>query len=108
MVPRQGAIDVPEPLTSVPSTQPHAGCSCGHAESHADPVLDARAIPPAIRHAAIFGALDSLTDGAALVLVAPHDPVPLLAQARGRYGEGLEIEYVQQGPEAWHVRLRRQ
>lgn len=97
-----------ESLTSVPSAHAHTGCTCSDAASHADPVLDARTIPPAIRHAAIFGALDSLTNGAALVLVAPHDPVPLLAQARARYGEGLEIEYVQQGPDAWHVRLRRQ
>jgi uncharacterized protein (DUF2249 family) len=93
--------------TSVPSIQPHGGCTCADAESHADPVLDARAIPHAIRHAAIFGALDSLSGGAALVLVAPHDPQPLLAQARDRYGAGLEIEYLQRGPEAWHIRLRR-
>jgi len=71
------------------------------------PVLDARAIPHAIRHAAIFGALDSLTSGGALVLVAPHDPQPLLAQARDRYPEGIAVEYLQSGPEAWHIRLQR-
>jgi uncharacterized protein (DUF2249 family) len=70
-------------------------------------VLDARTIPPAIRHAAIFGALDSLTGGAALALVAPHDPLPLLDQARARYGEGLSVEYLERGPEAWRIRLQR-
>ncbi len=70
-------------------------------------MLDARTIPHAIRHAAIFGALDSLPSGGALVLVAPHDPQPLLAQARDRYPEGITVEYLQQGPEAWHVRLQR-
>jgi uncharacterized protein (DUF2249 family) len=70
-------------------------------------VLDARAIPPAVRHAAIFGALDSLAGGSALVLVAPHDPLPLLAQAWERYGEGLTVEYLQRGPDAWRIRLQR-
>ena len=70
-------------------------------------MLDARTIPPAIRHAAIFGALDSLAGGAALVLVAPHDPLPLLDQARDRYGEGLSVAYLERGPEAWRIRLQR-
>jgi uncharacterized protein (DUF2249 family) len=96
-----------EPLTTAPSPEAHPGCTCSDAEGHDDPVLDARAIPHAVRHAAIFGALDSLAGGSALVLVAPHDPQPLLAQARDRYGAGLEVEYLQRGPEAWHIRLRR-
>lgn len=82
-------------------------CTCHDAESAADPVLDARTIPHAIRHAAIFGALDSLASGTALVLVAPHDPVPLLAQAAKRYDGSLAVEYLQRGPDAWHVRLSR-
>ena len=76
-------------------------------DAHDAPVLDARVIPHAIRHAAIFGALDSLPSGGALVLVAPHDPQPLLAQARDRYPEGVAVEYLQAGPEAWHIRLQR-
>jgi len=88
-------------------THAHAGCTCGEVDGHDAPVLDARAIPHAIRHAAILGALDSLPSGAALVLVAPHDPQPLLAQARARYPEGLGVEYLQREPEAWHIRLQR-
>jgi uncharacterized protein (DUF2249 family) len=98
---------VNEPLTTLPHAADHAGCTCSDADGLADPVLDARAIPHAVRHAAIFGALDSLTGGSALVLVAPHDPLPLLAQARERYGEGLTLEYLQRGPDAWRIRLQR-
>ncbi|MFO7533489.1 MAG: DUF2249 domain-containing protein [Candidatus Limnocylindrales bacterium] len=96
-----------EPLTTPPHAADHAGCTCSDADGLADPVLDARAIPPAVRHAAIFGALDSLAGGSALVLVAPHDPLPLLAQARERYGEGLTLEYLQRGPDAWRIRIQR-
>lgn len=84
----------------------HHTCSCADGDDGA-PVLDARAIPHAIRHAAVLGALDSLASGGAMVLVAPHDPQPLLAQARARYGDGLVVEYLQAGPEAWHIRLQR-
>lgn len=79
-------------------------CACG-AHDHALPELDARAIPHAIRHASIFGALDSLTTGAGLILVAPHDPLPLLDQARARYGDTLTVEYLQRGPDAWRLQL---
>jgi len=96
-----------EPLTTLPLAHPHAGCTCSDAEGQSAPVLDARAIPHGIRHGAILGALDSLPGGAALVLVAPHDPQPLLAQARDRYPEGLDVRYLQRGPDAWHIRLQR-
>ena len=79
-------------------------CACG-GHDDALPELDARAIPHAIRHASIFGALDSLSDGAGLVLVAPHDPLPLLDQARARYGSSLSVEYLQRGPDAWKLRF---
>ncbi len=92
---------------SIPVHAAHGGCTCGESNGNADPVLDARLIPHAIRHASIFGALDSLAAGSALVLVAPHDPLPLLAQARERYAGQLSVDYLQAGPDAWHVRLGR-
>lgn len=83
-----------------------SSCRCG--ESHSgDPVLDARTIPHAIRHAAIFGALDSLKSGAAMELIAPHEPLPLLAQIDKRYDGGFEVSYLEQGPEQWRLRLAR-
>lgn len=96
-----------ESFTTLPVTTVSTGCGCSDAGAHADPVLDARTIPHAIRHGAIFGALDSLSGGAAMVLIAPHDPLPLLDQARSRYPERLTVEYLQSGPDAWHLRLAR-
>ena len=81
-------------------------CTCGEHTAEL-PELDARAIPHAIRHASIFGALDSLTPGAGMVLVAPHDPMPLLDQARSRYGDTMGIDYLQRGPDAWRLQFTR-
>lgn len=96
-----------ETARTIPLTEASSGCTCHDAGVHEDPVLDARLIPHAIRHAAIFGALDSLAPGSALVLVAPHDPKPLLQQANDRYESGVTVDYLQRGPEAWHLRLTR-
>ncbi|MGN0064675.1 MAG: DUF2249 domain-containing protein [Nocardioides sp.] len=82
-------------------------CGCGESGSTTYPELDARAIPHAIRHATIFGALDAVAVGSAMVLVAPHDPVPLLAQLQERSGSGFEVEYLERGPEAWRLLLTR-
>ena len=82
-------------------------CGCGESHNHSDPVLDARLIPHAVRHGAVFGALDTRPPGQGLVLVAPHDPVPLLAQAQDRYDGALAIEYLQRGPTEWRLRLVR-
>jgi uncharacterized protein (DUF2249 family) len=57
--------------------------------------FDARGIAKRFRHAAIFGALDALMPGETMRFCNDHDPLPLLDQLRARYGEGLEIRYVQ-------------
>lgn len=81
-------------------------CRCGEHDG-AEPVLDARAIPHAVRHGAVFGAFDALAPGSAMQVVASHDPVPLLAQLRERTAGGVEVEYLQRGPQQWTLRLRR-
>lgn len=92
--------------TELPVTEVQSNCRCG--ESHSgDPVLDARSIPHAIRHAAIFGALDSLRSGAAMELIAPHEPLPLLAQIDKRYDGGFDVSYLERGPNEWRLRLAR-
>lgn len=82
-------------------------CSCGETDGPAHPELDARAIPHAIRHATIFGALDGVRPGKGLVLVAPHDPLPLLAQLEQRAPGAFEVSYLERGPEAWRLALVR-
>lgn len=92
-------------MTSLPLSRSN-GCTCGHDHDEL-PELDARLIPPAIRHAAIMGALDSLQPGQAMALVAPHDPRPLLAQIGERYGDDVAVTYLVSGPERWKLKLAR-
>ena len=81
-------------------------CGCGEKNPAGDlPVLDARAVPHAIRHATIFGALDSIGAGGGLVLVAPHDPLPLLEQVEQRSPGLFSVDYLERGPEAWRIRF---
>jgi uncharacterized protein (DUF2249 family) len=42
-----------------------------------------------------------------MVLVAPHDPLPLLAQIADREGGAIDVSYLQRGPDAWRLRLDR-
>lgn len=98
------------PGDSTGSTGPgHEGCGCGHAhdEDEASPVLDVRAVPHAIRHATVFGAIGAVPRGGALVLVAPHDPLPLLAQIEQREPGAFSVGYDERGPETWRLRLTR-
>ncbi len=61
--------------------------------------FDARGIAKRFRHAAIFGALDSLHPGERMRFVNDHNPIPLLQQMQARYGEAVEIQYLDQSPE---------
>ena len=56
--------------------------------------FDARGIARRFRHSAFFGALDALQPGEAMRFVNDHDPLPLLAQIAGRYGERVEVAYL--------------
>ena len=91
--------------TELPITEKAPGCGC--AEDHDLPEIDARVISHAVRHAAVFGALAAVPPGGAMVLVAPHDPQPLLAQIAQREGGTIEVSYLERGPEAWRLKLAR-
>jgi uncharacterized protein (DUF2249 family) len=58
--------------------------------------FDARGIAKRFRHAAIFGALDSLIPGERMRFVNDHNPIPLLQQMQARYGSRVEIQYLEQ------------
>lgn len=92
----------PLPVTDV--SQPTCGCGC---TDDGEPELDVRAIPHAIRHATVFGALGAIPVGGSLRLVAPHDPKPLLAQVAEREHGAFEVTYLVAGPDAWTLRLSR-
>jgi uncharacterized protein (DUF2249 family)/hemerythrin-like domain-containing protein len=82
-------------------------CSCGEQDADTYPELDARAIPHAIRHATIFGALETVPVGSGLVLLAPHDPIPLLGQIGDRWPGEFDVEYLETGPDTWRLQLTR-
>ena len=69
-----------------------------HDHSRTDAIygFDARGVAKRFRHAAIFGALDSLQPGETMRFVNDHDPIPLLHQMIDRYGDqGIQISYLQ-------------
>lgn len=99
------ATDVPDGAAAA-DEEAHT-CGCHEQEASGYPELDARSVPHAIRHAAILGALDGVGLGDGMVLVAPHDPLPLLAQIEAREPGAFSIEYLERGPEAWRLLFRR-
>lgn len=83
------------------------GCRCGHSDEPAVPEFDVRSVPHVLRHAAVFGALTAVREGHAMVIVAPHDPLPLLAQIEKRNPGDFVVEYLERGPAAWRIQLTR-
>lgn len=73
--------------------------------SHSIPIatpvhgFDARGVAKRFRHAAIFGALQSLHPGETMRFVNDHDPIPLLGQLQQAFGDTLGIEYVRREPD---------
>lgn len=92
-------------MQELPITEAEHACGCG--EEHGLPELDARIIPHKIRHGAVIGAFGQVRQGAAMVLVAPHNPLPLLGQLRDIEGDALDISYLEEGPDVWRLRLGR-
>jgi len=83
-------------------------CGCGGQDPDGVlPEFDARAVPHAVRHATIFGALNSIASGSGLILVAPHDPLPLLVQLEERSPGLFSVDYLERGPETWRLRFIR-
>lgn len=96
-------VDPPAGASQLPVTEA-GGCGCD--ADHDETVLDAAAIPHAIRHGAVLGAVDQLRPGTSMVLVAPHDPLPLLKQMRGRFGEdAVDVTYLSREPTEVRLRL---
>lgn len=104
------AAGVATPATTSTDDDHHADghdCTCGETDDQGYPELDARVVPHAIRHATVFGALDAVRPGKGLILVAPHDPLPLLAQLERRSPGVFDVSYVERGPEAWRLAIVR-
>ena len=72
-----------------------------------DTVLDVRSEAPARRHELIFDTFAALPSGAAFELVNDHDPKPLYYQLEAEQTGRFSWQYLEQGPEAWRVRIAR-
>ena len=70
------------------------------------PTLNASEIPHAVRHGAIHGALGTLNVGESMILIAPHDPLPLLKEVEHRE-ESFELKYLKKEPEDVHIEFTR-
>lgn len=70
------------------------------------PTLNASEIPHAVRHGAIHGALGTLNVGESMILIAPHDPIPLLNEIDARE-ESFEREYLSKEPTEVHIKFTR-
>lgn len=88
------------------------GCSCGDESAQvagaiAAEGLDVRTLPHAARHQIIFGKLNELTVGEALVIVNDHDPRPLKYQTDSLWPDRYVWSYVDAGPTVWRVAIAR-
>jgi len=98
-------IDIHRSRDDAANDTASGSCACGE-HDEAIPELDVQAIPHAVRHAAIFGAIESLRPGFALVLSATHDPIPLLEQLRAKHGDTYRTRYLDEGPQRWRILVR--
>ncbi len=68
-------------------------------------VLDVRRLAPPQRHPLIFATFQALGPGEGFELVNDHDPKPLYYQFAAELPGQFTWEYLEQGPEAWRVRI---
>lgn len=69
--------------------------------------LDVRTIPPAEKHARIFGAIHALAPGESLVLVNDHAPVMLAARLEALGPGHYRLVRMEEGPPTWRFRVER-
>lgn len=73
-----------------------------------DPVhFDVREISCRDKHAQIFARWTALPVGGHFILVNDHDPVPLYYQFAAQFGDAFTWEYLERGPEEFHVKITR-
>jgi uncharacterized protein (DUF2249 family) len=70
-----------------------------------DHLMDLRPMPPRERHPKIFSTWAELMQGEAIVLINDHDPVPLYYHFDAEHSGTFRWEYLERGPEVFHVRI---
>lgn len=84
----------------------HGGCGSGGGCGGHEPVvpeLDARTIHPEIRQSAIFGVLVGLPPEAAVTIVAPNDPSPIVAMLQERLPGEYAVTTTQGAAQEWRA-----
>ncbi|MEA4945027.1 MAG: DUF2249 domain-containing protein [Propionicimonas sp.] len=81
------------------------GCGCGCSDGA--PELELAAIPKVMRSGAVIGGLTSMKPAQQVVLVADHDPSPLLSALNRVAPQTFDVSYLEQGPVAWRVQITR-
>jgi uncharacterized protein (DUF2249 family)/quercetin dioxygenase-like cupin family protein len=69
--------------------------------------IDLCLLPRSERHPLVFEAFDHLAVGESFIIVNDHDPQPLRMQIEKMRAGEMEWEYVERGPDTFHVRLTR-
>jgi uncharacterized protein (DUF2249 family) len=67
--------------------------------------FDVREIPCRVKHTQIFQRWADLPVGQHFVLINDHDPVPLWYQFIAQFPDAFDWEYLQRGPEEFHVKI---
>jgi uncharacterized protein (DUF2249 family) len=68
-------------------------------------IVDVRQTAPPERHPLIFQTFESLGAGEAFILVNDHDPKPLYYQFLFELPGQFTWDYLEEGPNAWQVRI---
>ncbi len=68
-------------------------------------LVDARALPPAIRHPSIVQTFDSLAVGESFILLNDHYPLPLLYQLQAERGNGFDWSVLEASAGRFRVRI---
>ena len=76
-------------------------------ENVQDNIFDIRMIAPMHRHPLIFENFANLQPGEGFILVNDHNPKPLYYQFQAELAGQFTWEYMEEGPEAWRVRIGR-
>lgn len=69
--------------------------------------VDAREHAPAQKHKVIFDTWNSLESGQEMELFNDHDPKPLYYQFAAEHAGEFDWEYLEEGPEQWHVAIKK-
>lgn len=87
---------------------PHDATATGDAHGQADatPVLVVHDLPVETRRETLFGTVDGLQVGEAVVIVAPHRPEPLFAHLETAE-QHYRVSALEQGPQEWRYRISR-